>query len=127
MPAISMLFYHHRNPSSKSAEVSKGLGGPAFLLGGASSTGGSGVHKGWAEMLSPFMKSGEFYKAMALDIKDLLNTVHPNYEIYQKACLEAAYYARKFLFTRSDNGKQETLIKDDNEFEVVLKAIYRTL
>ena len=127
MPAISMLFYHHRNPSSKSANLSKEFGGPGFLLGGASSTGGSGINKDWAELLSPSMKAGEFYKAMALDIKDLLNTVHPNYAIYQNACLAAAYYARNFLFTRSDNFTQETLIKDGNEYEVVLKAIYRII
>jgi hypothetical protein len=34
MPAVSMQFYNHRNPRGR--------------LGGASSTGGSGVQKDWA-------------------------------------------------------------------------------
>lgn len=124
MPAMSMLFYHHRNPSSKSATVSKELDGPSFLLGGASSTGGSGVNKGWGAELSVYMMNGEFYKAMAQDIKDILNTVHPNYALYQEALGQAAMYARKFFFTRSDNGNKETLIKDDNELGEVLRAIF---
>ena len=80
MPAVSMHFYNHRNARGR--------------LGGASSTGGSGVQKDWAETLRGYMKNKEFYKAMALDAIDILNTTHPNREYYQAALVKAADYAR---------------------------------
>jgi len=81
-PAHSMLFYHHRNPRGE--------------LGGASSTGGSGVNKGWsAEKIRNLMMDGKFGEAMYQDMVDLMNTTYPNRGFYALALWRAALYAKR--------------------------------
>lgn len=110
MPAILMHFYHHRHPRGD--------------VGGASSTGGSGVMKAWDSRLDGFMQAGEFYKAMKQDFIDVMNTSHPNSDYYKEALGKAAEYARNFKFVRSDNNTEEYLIKDDKEYLEVLSVIF---
>lgn len=87
-PAHTMLFYHHRNPKSG--------------LGGASSTGGSGVNKEHAKQLREHMTAGRFADAMAMDFKDILNTSHPNRAFYALALYRCALYARQADFISTD-------------------------
>jgi hypothetical protein len=81
-PAHSMLFYHHRNPRGE--------------LGGASSTGGSGVNKAWsAEKIRKMMEEKRFGDAMYQDMIDLMNTTYPNRGFYALALWRAALYAKR--------------------------------
>jgi hypothetical protein len=109
MPAVSMNFYNHRNPRGQ--------------LGGASSTGGSGVNKGWVDLLLKHMLQANFYKAFALDALDVMNTTHPNNLYYIFALRDAALWAQQCKFTRADTGQQETLIRDDKELEYVFDVL----
>ena len=88
-PAVSMRFYNHRNARG--------------MLGGASSTGGSGVHSAWAAGLQKYMAAGQFYVAMAIDVMDVMNTTAPNRTYYKDGLIAAAQaaYAKKLM---DENG-----------------------
>jgi hypothetical protein len=103
-PAHAMLFYHHRAPRGR--------------LNGASSTGGSGVNKGWGSELNALMKQGKFGEAMKRDFRDVLNTTHPNTSYYALALYRAALYARNTTFAFGD-GTSGTLITDEEFAEIV--------
>lgn len=98
-PAHSMYFYHHRSPSGS--------------VGGASSTGGSGVQPGWTnDTLNKHMRAGNFYLAMKLDFIDVLNTTAPNRQFYALALYRTACYARL-----------RGLIKTEEEFSDVVSVL----
>ena len=111
MPAVLMHFYHHRHPRGD--------------VGGASSTGGSGVIKPWDAKLTVYMKNGEFYKAMIQDAIDVMNTSAPNYAYYRESLYHAVMYAREFKFVRSDNKAEEYLIKNDIELGEVVATLFQ--
>lgn len=98
-PAHSMHYYHHRSPSGS--------------VGGASSTGGSGVQPGWTnDTLNKHMRDGNFYLAMKLDFIDVLNTTAPNRQFYALALYRTACYARL-----------RGLIKNEEEFSDVVSVL----
>jgi hypothetical protein len=90
-PAHAMLFYHHRAIRGQ--------------LGGASSTGGSGINKEWsAGKIRELMKDGKFGEAMLQDMNDLTNTTFPNFGFYALALLRAAVYAKRGGLIESDES-----------------------
>ena len=98
-PAHAMLYYHHRSPRGS--------------VGGASSTGGSGVQSGWTgDLLNGYMRAGEFYKAMRADFIDVLNTTAPNRGYYALSLYKAAQYAHRV-----------GLLKTDEEFADVVSVL----
>jgi hypothetical protein len=79
-PAHAMLYYHHRSPRGR--------------LGGASSTGGSGVNQPWAATLADLVQEGKFAEAMLRDFNDILNTTAPNRSYYATALRDCLLYAK---------------------------------
>lgn len=110
-PAHAMMYYHHRSPRG--------------ALGGASSTGGSGVNKPWsAEKIRDLMKAGKFGEAMYQDIIDLTNTTHPNQGYYALALLRAAFYAKRInLMDEAALNKIATLLSAYLPVEVIAEAV----
>lgn len=95
-PAHSMVYYHHRSPSGS--------------VGGASSTGGSGVQPGWTnDILNEHMRAGNFHLAMKQDFIDLLNTTAPNRGFYALALYRTAVYARLRGFIQSDAQLEDVI------------------
>ena len=95
-PAHSMLFYHHRSPSGS--------------VGGASSTGGSGVQPGWTnDNLNQHMVSGNFHLAMKQDFTDLMNTTAPNRGFYAVSLYRTALYALEKGFLRNQSEFEEVV------------------
>lgn len=103
MPAHSIPYYDHRTPRGR-------------VGGAATSTGSSHISRGYRDVLRQYMAVGEFWKAMMIDINDLLNTHGLNRDWHVPGLLQAAQYAR-----------QAGLIADDDQLQDVNMVIYNGL
>lgn len=90
MPAHSLPYRDHRTPRGR-------------VGGAATSTGSSHVSRGYRTVLRNYMGAGEFWKAMMIDINDILNTHELNRDWHIPGLLQAAQYARDYgLITNND-------------------------
>ncbi len=103
MPAHSLLYRDHRTPRGR-------------VGGAATSTGSSDVSRGYRDVLRQYMNAGEFWKAMMIDINDVLNTHGLNRDWHIPGLMAAAQYAR-------DSG----LLNNEDELHAVNMVIHNGL